>query len=116
MSGIVFLRTTMLDKLRAFYTEIIGARVWLEQHDCCILQHGNLLFGFCSRDETDQNALLTFFYEDRDKVDKMYEIMKETADDKPRYSEKYKIYQFFAKDPEGRPLEFQWFDHDLKPY
>lgn len=116
MSGIVFFRTKMLDKLRAFYTEILDCRVWLEQPDCCILQHGNLLFGFCTRDEIDQNALITFFYEDRISVDEMYDVMIETADGRPRYSEEYKIYQFFAKDPEGRPLEFQFFDHPLKPY
>ena len=116
MSGIVFFRTTMLDKLRAFYTEILDCTVWLEQVDCCILQHGNMLFGFCSRDEADTRLLLTFFYEDREKVDRLYEIMKETADARPRYNEKYFIYHFGAKDPEGRPLEFQQFDHPLEPY
>jgi hypothetical protein len=36
-----------------------------------------------------------------------------TADGPPRVNDRYQIYQFFAKDPEGRQLEFQAFLHPL---
>ena len=58
--------------------------------------------------------MYTFVYPTRDEVDAMYERFKDTtADGPPRDNPKYKIYQFFAKDPEGRQLEFQAFLHPL---
>lgn len=42
--------------------------------------------------------------------------MKDTADAEPRENKDYKIYQFFAKDPEGRTLEFQYFMHPVKEF
>ena len=42
-------------------------------------------------------------------VDEMYRRLMDVADAEPRYNERYRIYQFFAKNPEGRNLEFQAF-------
>lgn len=112
MSGIVFFRTGMLEKLKEFYTETIGCTVWLEQADCVILRHGNLIFGLCKRDKVEaaKEGLITFFYDSKRAVDSMYALLKDRAESKPTANARYKIYQFFAADPEGRKLEFQWFN------
>ncbi|UCD17533.1 MAG: nitroreductase family protein [Candidatus Zixiibacteriota bacterium] len=116
MSGIIFFRTKGLAEISKFYIERIGCQVWQNQGDCIILKHGNLLIGFCERVEIDREGLLTFFYEQRDQVDQMYEVCKDIAPSPPAINDKYHIYHFFAHDPERRKLEFQYFDHPLKPY
>lgn len=116
MSGIVFLKTENLDGMRQFYVERIGMDVWLEQAECVILRHGNLLLGFCEREPADRGGCCTFFYDTRSEVDDMYERFKDAAMDEPKVNERYNIYNFFAKDPEGRTVEFQSFLHDVEPY
>jgi nitroreductase len=113
MSGIVFFKTKMLDELKNFYTNFVGCEMWLEQADCALFRHGNFILGLCQREELDTAGVITFFYETRKAVDRMYEKFQETAVSEPSYSEKYQIYQFFARDPEGRMLEFQYFDHPV---
>lgn len=115
MAGIVFLRTTQLERMRAFYTERIGMSVWLEQPDIAILRHGNLLIGFHGQASADLDGLITFFYETREEVDAMYERVRDIASTEPRENSKYRIYNFFAVDPEGRKLEFQHFLHPVPP-
>jgi len=113
MSGIFFLKTRKLDELKEFYTSQLGCDIWLEQADCTLFRHGNMIFGFCRRDEVDTGGVITFFYETKEAVDCMYEKLREIAISEPESNSKYEIYQFFARDPEGRMLEFQWFDHPV---
>jgi predicted lactoylglutathione lyase len=114
MAGIVFLQTNRLKEIREFYTNIIGAHLWLDQGDCIILKHDNFLFGFCQRKgEITKGWLLTFFYKSKTEVDQMYNKLKSRANTKPEINEKYDIYQFFAKDPDDNSLEFQFFMHDI---
>jgi len=116
MSGILFLKTKDLGPLRKFYTEQIGAEIWLEQADCTLFRHGNFLFGFCERGETETGAMLTFFYESKEEVDRMYSRLKESATSQPSQNDKYDIYQCFVKDPDGRPVELQYFSHPVSEY
>ncbi len=109
MSGIVFFKTKNMSALSRFYTERIGMAIWLRQKDCIILRHGNMLLGFCTREEVERAGMITFFYESRREVDEMHEKLIDVAIAQPRENEKYNIYQFFAQDPEGRTLEFQHF-------
>jgi nitroreductase len=109
MSGILFLKTQQLSALREFYIERIGCEIWLEQADCIILQHGNFLVGLCERDAVEADVMLTFFYERKEDVDQMHSLLEPIATTTPQMNTKYNIYQFFAKDPEGRTLEFQHF-------
>jgi nitroreductase len=113
MSGIIFFKTQMLDELKSFYLRQVGCTLWLEQADCIILKHGNMLFGFCTRDRADKEGMITFFYDRKDDVDRMYGTFKDIAYSEPSTSDKYKVYQFFAHDPEGRAIEFQYFDHPV---
>ena len=111
MSGIVFFATRRLSTVASFYTDEVGADVWLEQEGCTVLRQGNFLFGFCDRDEADTCGTVTFYYDDRDAVDELYDRLADRARAPPRENEQYEIYQFFADDPEGRTVEFQSFLH-----
>lgn len=114
MSGIVFLKCADLEKAKRFYTEIVGMEVWLEQPEISILKHGNLLVGFHQAGSADRELLLTFFYKTKKEVNEMYKKLKGVASFPPKVNEKYNIYHFFAKDPEGRNIEFQQFLHPIK--
>ncbi len=109
MSGIVFFKTQKLPELKTFYLEKVGCQLWMDQEDCLIFKFGNMLFGFCKRDKADLDALVTFFYQHKSQVDQMYEKFKEIAVSPPVLNKKYPIYHFFAYDPEGRMIEFQYF-------
>ena len=115
MSGIVFFKTKIREKIVEFYVNKVEMSIWLEQKDCTILKHGNLLLGFCQRDKPDIEGMITFFYPTREEVDKMYERFKKISNGPPKENPRYQIYHFFTKDPEGRNLEFQHFMHALKP-
>lgn len=116
MAGIIFLKTKDRKKIVRFYQEKVGMEIWLEQADCTILRHGNMLIGFCQQDSIDQSGIITFFYQTRAEVDQMFDKFKEQADDKPRDNPKYRIYHFFAQDPEGRSIEFQYFLDPVKSF
>lgn len=115
MAGIVFFRTRILKKIQEFYTSKLGMKVWLEQEDCTIFQHDNLLVGFCKRDTCEIGGMITLFYNSKSEVDALYSRLRSLAEDSPRENQKYKIYQFFAEDPEGRTVEFQYFLHSIPP-
>jgi hypothetical protein len=66
--------------------------------------------GFCQRDQVPKGGLVTFFYPGRAQVDEQYEKFKSRAVAKPKLNPKYEIYHFFAHDPEGRMIEFQYFE------
>jgi len=116
MSGILFMGTAMLEKIKSFYIDQIGCQLWLQQKDCVILRHGNFLFGFCERKEVDKCGILTFFYEKKSEVDQVYCEINAIATSEPKLNEKYHVYNFFAEDPEGRKIEFQYFDHLIDSY
>ena len=112
-SGIIFLTTQDLKKMRDFYIEEVGCGLWLDQGSCLIFRYGNLLLGFCKGDEPDLGGTITFFYPEKKGVDRMYEKFKGRVQSPPRENPKYRIYHFYARDPEGRSVEFQCFLHPL---
>ena len=109
MAGIIFLGTRNIEKIKDFYISKIGMKLWLEQADCVILRHENLLLGFCAREEIDKSGIITFFYKDQGDVEGMYRRLHNVALEKPKVNSKYQIYNFFARDPEDRMIEFQHF-------
>ena len=113
MSGLIFLKCKDLAMMKDFYTNTVKMKIWLEQPQICILRHGNFLIGFHEAGEIDDGCLLTFYYDTNEEVDAMYGPLKDTASFEPRVNEKYRIYHFFAKDPEGRNIEFQRFLHSV---
>ncbi len=114
MSGIIFFKTRDLNRIRDFYTQMVGMEVWLEQQDCVIMKHDNLLLGFCQREEMENQGVITFFYENTDQVYNMYKKFRTEALAEPVVNEKYNIYHFFIRDPEGRLVEFQTFLSPVK--
>lgn len=115
MTGITFFGTRALEAVVAFYTDRLGASVWLEQPDCTVLQYDNQLLGFCNREVAETDGTLTFVVEDREAVDALRDDLADVARDEPVENERYEIYQFFADDPEGRTVEVQAFLHPTEP-
>jgi hypothetical protein len=113
MCGIIFFKTQKLAELKDFYLNEVGCELWMDQKDCLIFKSGNMLFGFCQREEVEPGGMVTFFYEKKEAVDKAYKKFKSIAISSPRMNEKYQIYHFFARDPEGRYVEFQYFDSKI---
>lgn len=113
VTGVVFFATVRLEELTVFYTQSVGADLWMDQDDCRIFRHGQFLFGFCQRETVETCGILTFVYSDREGVDRMYEVFQDVALGAPRENPRYPIYNFFARDPEGRRIEFQFFTGDL---
>lgn len=117
MSGIVFFRTERRDEVVEFYTERLGFDRWLEQEaGCTILQHGNLLVGFCDAATTETDGIVTVVLEDEAAVDDCYEELSEVARGEPEANEEFDIYQCFAEDPDGRTVEVQTFRHPTPPF
>ncbi|MFO7650342.1 MAG: VOC family protein [bacterium] len=114
MAGIVFLKTNELARVVEFYRDEVGMKTWLEQPDICILAHGNLLLGFHAQPEADTQGMFTFFFRTAAEVDVMYARLKSCATTVPKTNERYRIYHFFGKDPEGRAIEFQAFLHPVE--
>ncbi|MFC7045238.1 VOC family protein [Halobacteriaceae archaeon GCM10025711] len=115
MSGIVFFGTADRSRVVAFYTDRLGFEVWLEQSGCTILRHDNLLVGFCDREQAETEGVVTLVEATRAAVDDRYRALADVARDEPTENEAYRIYQFFADDPDGRTLEVQTFLHPTDP-
>ncbi len=113
VSGLIFFKTKKLKELKEFYMNRVGATLWMDQGDCQIFRKGNFLFGFCRRDKADLDALMTFFFDKKEKVDLIYRELKGIALSPPVMNKNYPIYNFFARDPEGRMIEFQYFTGDI---
>ncbi|ESS12253.1 MAG: hypothetical protein A07HR60_00796 [uncultured archaeon A07HR60] len=63
MTGIIFFATEQLETVLEFYTDRVGAEVQLTQPGCTILRYENLLVGFCDRDTTDTDGIVTVVYQ-----------------------------------------------------
>ena len=109
MSGIVFMSTQKLSSVVEFYTSRLGMRIWIEQVDCTILRRGDFALGFCQRERADIGGIITFLCDTDKEVDDWYKGLKDCAEGEPCVVEKYRIYRFFLRDPEGRRLEIQRF-------
>ncbi|MBN1150343.1 VOC family protein [candidate division WOR-3 bacterium] len=114
MAGIVFFKTDNMEKTLAFYVDAVGMDVWLEQKNCVILRHENMLLGFCLGEMPRNESLITFFYSNKKKVDEIYEKLKNSAQNQPKYNKDYDIYHFYAEDPQGRVVEFQFFCSEIQ--
>jgi hypothetical protein len=134
--GLIFIKTRDRQKLVDFYTERCEMQIWLEQPNITILSHGNFLLGLHQLDKnsndndnsidgptttTTSNSGIgtdgityTFVYPSVSLVNQMYHKLSDIAVSPPITNEVYRIYQFFARDPEGRRLEFQAFLHPVE--
>lgn len=116
MGGIIFLGTSQPGIIRDFYTKELKMQVWLDQGTCLILRYKNMLLGFCEKQVADIAGTITIFCHTAKEVDIYYKKFSSISISRPKENHKYNIYNFFAKDPEGRTLEFQAFLHEIDPF
>lgn len=116
MNGIVFFKTADLALIKEFYGKVLELPLWLDQGTCAIFKNGNMLLGFCQAERAETQGTITFFMPSRSDVQDKYEVLKSIANEPPQVNPKFSIYHFWAKDPEGRSLEFQAFEHALEPH
>lgn len=115
---ITFLHAQDLDKTKAFYTQTLGLHLVRDQGTCLIFGVNNKAFlGFSTHIDpvpAERNIILTLVCED---VDAWYEALKSKDCDilePPKYNQKFQIYPFFLKDPDGYWIEIQKFDQPLE--
>ena len=112
--GITFFKTRNLEGLHQFYTRRMGCDLWLDQGKCRIYKRGTWMIGFIQNQESiEAEGILTLFLKDQQSVEGEYSKLVDLADNRPRLNVEYRIYQFFVKDPEGRVIEVQSFEHPI---
>ncbi len=117
MSAIIFFKTANLPLIRQFYQEKLKLSIFKDQGRCIIFRMGNMKLGFCKAKAAEIQGTITFVYPTQSQVDDAYQAQLDIALGSPETSEYFKIYHFWARDPEGRSLEFQCFldDDELEP-
>ena len=111
---ITFLYTRDLEQSAAFYEDVLGLPLALDQGSCRIyhVTGTKAYIGICERDtapEKPEGIIFTIVTQD---VDGWYERISSAGvacEYAPRLNETYNIYHFFVRDPNGYLLEFQRF-------
>ncbi|MBZ0135914.1 MAG: VOC family protein [Planctomycetes bacterium] len=110
---ITFFYTQDGPKTWAFYEQVVGLPLVLDQGGCRIYRvTGEAYVGFCQRSgaRPTDGALFTLV---TDEVDAWADHFKANGVEllkEPQHNAEYKIYHFFAKDPNGYLIEVQKFD------
>ena len=110
---VTFLRCADLSLSEAFYADLLGFPLVLDQGPCRIYRTaGEAFVGLCTSIDGDvkgEGVILTFVTDD---VDAWYRRLCEAdvpTRAAPAHNETYNIYNFFAEDPDGHLIEFQRF-------
>ena len=105
----------------AFYRDVLGLEEVLDQDGQCRIFRvaGAAYFGICKarpgRSVTKDGVVLSFV---TDAVDGWHEHLQEKGAEvlgPPKESAVFKVYGFFARDPDGHLIEFQRFLNDDWP-
>lgn len=114
---VMFLPTDNHQKSIDFYEGILGLELVRDQKLCRIYKTGpSSYLGFCERGytiPTDYRVVITLLIDD---VDGVYKLLKDQAiatESVPALSERFNVYQFFVRDPNGYLLEIQRFMEPL---
>ncbi len=109
-----FYKTYDLNEVRKFYGDVLNLKLYRDQGKCLIFDmdgHGKI--GFCTHHPKNmaESTCITFVYERRVDVERMHNHLKSRSAEvsKPKLNDEFKIYHFYAKDPDGHTLEFQTF-------
>lgn len=112
---IVFIPTADLDACAAFYETVLMLPLILDQGGIKIYQAaGGGYLGFCRSDgplAADDRLILTFITADVDAWHARLSDQGVVTDGPPRENPRYRIYHFFARDPDGYRIEIQRFLH-----
>lgn len=108
---ITFLRVADIDRSHGFYAEGLGLPLVLDQGGCRIyrLNEGAYL-GLCERDQPGSSGVVVTIV--TGKVDAWYNRFAAAGaeiEGQPQDNPDYRIYHFFARDPDGHLLEVQRF-------
>ena len=114
---ITFLYTDSLEKSAHFCEVILGLSLAMDQGACRIyhLAGRRAYLGYCRRDEAPDRAADMIFTLVTPDVDGWHERITAqgwTCEAAPRYHERYPIYHFFLRDPNGWLFEVQRFVDD----
>jgi len=109
-----FYKTYDLTAVRRFYGDVLGLTLYKDQGKCLIYDldgHGKI--GFCTHHPAHHanSTCIAFVYERKIEVERMYERLKTEVSSitQPKLNDEFKLYHFFAEDPDGHTLEFQVF-------
>ncbi|BAY32408.1 glyoxalase/bleomycin resistance protein/dioxygenase [Nostoc carneum NIES-2107] len=116
---ITFLYTQDLAASASFYEDKLGFHLWLDQGTCRIYTvTGSGYLGLCQesgifRTEINEKQSSVIFTLVTQQVDEWYEYLQQQGvefEQPPTFNEKYKIYHFFLRDPNGYLIEIQRFE------
>lgn len=110
---IIFLGTKDIEKCHEFYNGLLGFELYKDQGACRIYNiPGGGRIGFCSHIEVmhgERSPIITLL---TDEVDIIYNNLKNNGTymiSIPNTNQRFNIYHFFAKDPDGYTVEIQRF-------
>lgn len=117
---IVFYPVRDLAATRDFYARDLGLALARDQGACLIFRApGGGHVGFCLHEEgalpSHDNLILTLVTPDVDGAYRHLRRVGVETDHAPRRNERFGIYHFFARDPDGYRVEIQRFDRPLSP-
>ncbi len=111
-SAITFLKTRDLEATTAFYSDVLGMRLALDQGACRIFAiTGGAYIGFCKTEGAtgSDEVIFTLVLEDVDAACDRLEVQGVQVEIRPRHNTQYDIYQMFVRDPNGYRIEIQRF-------
>ncbi len=110
---VAFLPTSDLEATHIFYHQILGMPLHKDQGKCRIYQVGNDSYvGFCThfpQSNTDGMIITLLTDEVDEKYKKLSAHSEITVESPPQKNEQFKIYHFYARDPNGYKVEIQKF-------
>ena len=112
---ITFLPVADLSASSAFYETALGFPLVVDQGSARIYRAvGGAFLGICQSEgalAADDRLILAFVADDVDAWHARLSAQGVATDGPPRANERYRIYHFFARDPDGYRIEIQRFMH-----
>ena len=114
---VMFLPTDDHQKIIDFYEGLLGLELVRDQKLCRIYKTGPASYlGFCERGysiPTEFRVVITLLIDDVDGVYKLLKDRNVETESMPEFSERFNVYQFFLRDPNGYLVEIQKFIEPL---
>ncbi|MFX1390542.1 MAG: VOC family protein [Promethearchaeota archaeon] len=110
---ITFLGTNNLNLTSNFYQNILDLTLYKDQGLCLIFNiNSKSKIGFCEHipiTHSEKSPIITLVTNDVDEVYERLIKMGVSIPHRPKMNEKFNIYHFFFKDPNGYDIEIQKF-------